>query len=861
MPLKLQLLTTSRRGRAALLILLAACLYTTTAYAAVNDGKSEWVGLGLAEALERLRAQGLEVIYSTALVRPEMRVVSQPEATSGRGLLEELLAPHGLTAVDGPGGRLLVVRGGVAPPKTPGGVAGRLISKGSGEPVAGAVIRIVGLPGSARSDSDGRFELTGFDSGSYTLVVEADGYLRANIAEVEVDAPKVTRITVELNPKPVFPREVEVTPSRFAMLRAETESRQLLSRSDVDRLPHLADDLLRVTHFLPSAAAGDLSARFSIRGGHPDEVMMMVDGLQIFEPFHVKEFNGVFGMIDSEAISGVDLLAGGFTAEYGDRMSGVMDMVSVTPETNRFSLGASFDNLRVSGKGTFNRGSWLVTARRGYLDWILDVTGVDDFRFSPDYYDVLAKVSCAVGTGSVLSAHLLAGTDSGDYVDVEYPGRYSGGSDMRYLWLNLDTEWSAEVFSRTQVSFGRLDETREGYSNGTYSFTDVSDESAASFLGLRQAWDADIAGHHLLKLGWEIRRVTASYDYASLTRNEDPIFIGLGPPVVAERDEDVSVEGWSFSLHAADRLRLTPKVAMEVGLRWDRQTWVDDGDQISPRVNLVWEIDDRSSLRAAWGRFAQAQGIHELQVKDGDTRFYPAEWAEHRVLSYRRRLDPEYELRIEAYDNRMSDLRPRFENLFEPYWIFAEGRPDRIRVAPDRGEAQGIEISLQRSEEDHWSWRASYVRSSVKDRVGGVWQPRGWDQPHALSLNLSWLPGKSWSLSLAGFYHTGWPTTAVSARWAQTADGAWHIVPVLGLRNGARFPHYARLDLRASRLFRLKRGTLRAFVEVTNLLNRENYRSTQEFRFYSHPDGSIVGDRDDETWLPFLPSFGVVWDF
>jgi hypothetical protein len=156
---------------------------------------------------------------------------------------------------------------------------------------------------------------------------------------------------------------------------------------------------------------------------------------------------------------------------------------------------------------------------------------------------------------------------------------------------------------------------------------------------------------------------------------------------VVQREAHVRPEGWQFALYTADRFRLAPGVTAEVAVRWDRQDWAPGDDQLSPRLNLVWETAHLGTVRAGWGSFAQSQAIYELQAEDGVTSFFPAQSAEHLLLAWERTSTSGLTTRVEAYRKIMTDLRPHYENLFEPYDLFPEGeRTDTI--GPDCAEAQ-----------------------------------------------------------------------------------------------------------------------------------------------------------------------------
>ena len=175
------------------------------------------------------------------------------------------------------------------------------------------------------------------------------------------------------------------------------------------------------------------------------------------------------------------------------------------------------------------------------------------------------------------------------------------------------------------------------------------------------------------------------------------------------------------------------------------------------------------------------------------------------------------------------------------------------------GSAEGVEVFVSRRGGGRWNWWVGYALSEVTDRIDGVDVPRSIDQTHALTVDLSWRLGRRWNLDLVWLYHTGWPITAVGARFE---DGA--VVPVLGPLNGERVDDYHRLDLRASRQFQLRRrGQLELYLDVQNLYNRENERGYEfgEDAFEVQPDGSVNVTPEVDTWLGAVPSFGLTWSF
>ena len=155
---------------------------------------------------------------------------------------------------------------------------------------------------------------------------------------------------------------------------------------------------------------------------------------------------------------------------------------------------------------------------------------------------------------------------------------------------------------------------------------------------------------------------------------------------------DLEPSGNKLGLYLSTRMRLFQPLTTEIGLRYDRASWTDD-KKISPRLNLVYALTSQTSLRVGWGKFYQSQGIHELQVQDGDQEFYPATLAKHRVIGFEQRFNSGVNLRVEAYEKEISSRRPRYQNLSNQLEAFPEVEEDRIRLQPESGKSKGIEFS------------------------------------------------------------------------------------------------------------------------------------------------------------------------
>jgi outer membrane receptor protein involved in Fe transport len=317
--------------------------------------------------------------------------------------------------------------------------------------------------------------------------------------------------------------------------------------------------------------------------------------------------------------------------------------------------------------------------------------------------------------------------------------------------------------------------------------------------------------------------------------------------------------GRAASAYVSERATLAARLIAEVGLRWDRETWLPEGEdsQWSPRASLLYRLTDATDLRLSYGRYFQAEGLLDLQIEDGVTTFAPVQKAAHSIVGVEHRFANEVALRAELFRKRTGSARPRYENLFDPLVLLPELRPGRVRIAPDAAEASGLELYV--TGRHPLEWFAGYSYSHADDLIAGERIPRAWDQRHAAGAGVTATLGP-WSLSGALSVHSGWPFTAVELMDVVGSGAASGPVAVTGPRNGERLPWSRRLDVRASKPFPLKLGSLRLFVEITNLTNRLN-PCCVAYTASTAENGAVSLDRTLIRGLRLAGNVGVLWSF
>jgi hypothetical protein len=728
-------------------------------------------------------------------------------------------------------------------------------------PPADAVAQLDAPRGpSAVVAAGGRAEFPSVAAGKHLLTVSAPGFL-AQRASVVVAAGATADVSVVL--PPVAPRldEVTVTASRYDLRADAQPSTSHFTQQQIESLSYLGDDALRVAHRLPGVATNDFSARAHVRGGDVDEMTVILDGMRINEPFHLRDYQAVFSAIDQRIVSGEQIYSGGFPTEYGDALSGltVMDRVEPT-ERLHTELGLSLLYTSILSSGTFadGRAQWLVSARRGNLDKLLD-----DERGEPAYQDEFVHVATALGAKHKLAFNAIGFGDDITLTPSNSSGdREQGVTDTstRQLWLTLDSEWRAGLSSRTFLYQTNFHTDRYGDVADAKEMVGVAnDRRSLDESGVKQDWRWDASSRHLATFGFEVKSGDARYAYASSVHWLG-VLATLEPSPSRSFSAAPAPSGDTYAAYASDRWRITDRLIADLGLRWDEQTYLPPGgaEQVVPRASLLYRADGQTDFRVAYGRFFQSQGLGDLQIEDGVVDFALAQHASSTIVGVDHRFPDGLALRAEYFEKTTHNARPRYENLFDPLVLLPELRPGRVRIAPDRGESRGLEVLL--SATHPFSWWLGYSFAHADDVTGGQNVPRSWDQRNAVNAGVTHDFGP-WTLSGVLNVHTGWPATTLALVPSNAPNAVDGVVAVPGPRNAERLSATQRVDFRASRTYAVAAGSVRVFAEVTNLTGRENVCCLR----YAQADTPIGAPPelaiDERQGLPFTVNLGALWQF
>lgn len=785
------------------------------------------------------------------------------------------------------GCQVLSAAEGAPADKASGAFKGVVIDQKTQEPLAGANVIVQNSRRGAVTNRNGEFLISNVAPGTYTLLIEYIGYSAHKLTGISVAANQTVDLkTILLEEEPIPLREIVVTPGSYAIMGREPSPRQTLTSEDI-KIMGWAEDITRAVQRIPGISANDFEAKFNVRGGEADEVLVLLDGMQIYKPFHQKDFGGgLFSTVDIEAIQGVDLLTGGYTAEYGDRMSGVLNMRSKTPSAGQrqTSLGFSLMNMRAFSMGTFarNKGSYLFSARRGYLD-ILNRLMKNEFKLEPKYYDVLGKVEYKLNPRHTLSLHTFLASDNyklDEKVLEKGKTRYNIDNLVtnygnNYGWLTLKSFFSPQLYARTILYSGLLKQRRnynlfDDDTNAHLRTALIHDHRDFTLFGFKQDWNYEVSQKLFLKAGMDLKKSRVNFDYSNHIGYE---FITAADSMVFRSDSlqtDLTQNGSQAGFYLSGKFQLFRPLTMETGLRYDYASYSND-KLWSPRISMVYSLAKTTFLRAGWGNYYQPQNIHEMRAPFKENFYYPAERATHYVLGFEHFFPNGIHFRAEGYVKEMNNIRPAYYTFANIDEFFPEARDDLIRLSINKATAKGVEFYLKYDTGNKFSWWASYVWAKALDDVTELkydgrlvkqtgWLPRPWDQRHTINLDVNYRPNKKWHFNFTWQFHSGWPYTDFVVKRKQRDDGSFAYYHDYGLFAGSRYPPYHRLDVRVNRHYYTSNGTVTVFLHVINLYNHEN--------IYSYDHDVVQADANSfrydvarETYFPIIPFVGVSWEF
>ncbi len=782
-------------------------------------------------------------------------------------LLKKLCKLTGTQILTGENGEIIITK------KSESSIKGKVHDKNNRFPLIGVNIIIKDTYQGAATGINGEFVIDNLNEGLYTLICKYIGYEDKTIRDIKLKAGEPRYLEIEMIEKSISLGEVVVTPGSFGIMQKKPSALQALSKKDIQNMS-FGEDIYRAVTRIPGISSGDFSSRFTIRGGETDEILVTLDGMTLYEPFHLKDIHGgVLSIVDAAVIGKANILAGAFPAEYGDKMSGIFEIKSLDPAETKNSISASISmmNARLMGQGSYagEKGSWIVSARRGYLDFILDKIK-DESSLSPAYYDFYAKTDYKLTLSDKITLSFLYGGDDFDF-DDEYDSTRADYYNAS-AWITYDKIWSDKINSQTVLYFNRYDHTRKGIGRNDDTAElefKINDERNFNLFGIKHNTHYDFSDNLLFKFGFDFSGSSAEYRYSGRFRQSAELLQNPEYKEWENRIVSLYPDGNRFAAYLSGRFKILHNLVAEIGGRYARTTYSDD-NLFSPRVNMAWMINPQTTCRAGFGYFYQTQNISGLRVEHGEEQFNKAELAKHYMLGVEHIFDNGLFFRAEAYHKNLTNLKTAYRNISDYIVMFPEVHYDILSIEPEYANSSGLEFLLKYDKGGLFSFWGSYALAISDEKIRdarnlsdesvfrNIKIPRPFDQRNTITFDLNLRPGNNWHINIAWQFRNGWPSTEQFLGEEISDEGYNTYYKFYGDYQQSWLPDYHRLDLKISKYFSSSFGRFNLFLEIMNLYNRDNVRAY----YYSikKNENGVYLQKKEEEWLPFIPSLGIRWD-
>lgn len=722
----------------------------------------------------------------------------------------------------------------------------------------------------AVTDASGSFRITDVPPGRHAVTLSGER-LTALRTEESFEVGKKIEATYEVQGPDAAPAaagadqdDLEIVVNAPALEKSVVATQ--VTTEEGRRLPGTQGDVLKVVESMPGVARSQVgSGQLVVWGAAPEDTRVYVDGVRLPRLYHG---GGLRSVVSTELVESVELAPGGYGASYGRGLGGL-----VTVRTRRAdetephaSIGVDVLDAAATVRAPITRGVRVaLAARRSHLHSVLEPFtdgDAEDFFPIPRYYDGQARISVDLGprervdlTGMLSSDRVSRSVGSVDPLLAKRDTRESSFQRVYARWEREVNGARIEVVPWFGADSTRLENR----------FGDVPAQLSAdtTLYGLRTAWRGKVADSIVGTVGLDAEvadaRVTRSGSLTNPAREGDARVFGQLPPDRVNADAwkvvtaglapfgELDVGLWDGKVHVVPGLRVDPyfvSVSRRTPIEGDTPSAgaFRQDLAVEPRLALRWAASSRLDLRAAYGRYHQPAAPEDLSAVFGNPTLATSA-ADHLLLGSAARLLPRTTLESTVFHVWQSELVVR-NPATSP--LLAEALS-----GIGSGRSYGMQVILRQALAAHVAGWISYslVRSERRDAPDAALRPSDYDQSHVFTAVGSWDLGKGFEVGARVRFSTGFPRTPVTRALYDARRDAY--TPVFGPKNSERIPAFFQVDLRGSKRFTLPRGELEAYVELQNVMNREN----PEEIVYS----ATYRDKGYITGLPILPVVGARW--
>ncbi|MBC7759723.1 MAG: TonB-dependent receptor [Phormidesmis sp. FL-bin-119] len=737
----------------------------------------------------------------------------------------------------------------------------------SGESLIGVTVKFSNRTQNGTSTNAYGFFSYKLTSGLYTMTVSYIGY-RTLVSTITVESDK--RMNLTLVPENNIGEVVVTAEKRNDNVVGPQMGLTKINLSEIRNIPVIFGerDVLKTLQLLPGIkSAGEGNSGFYVRGGSADQNLILLDEAPVYNASHLL---GFFSTFNSDAIKDVSVFKGGMPAQYGGRLSSVLDIRMNDGNKKEYTaeggIGLISSRLKVEGPIVRDKSSFMISGRRTYADAFLALAKDTSIRKNTLYfYDLNAKANYQLDQKNTL---FLSGYFGRDELGLNQTFGFDWGNTTATLrWNHL---YSNRLFSNTSLI----------YSNYNYVIENFIEEnnfkvsSSIRDLNLKQDFQLSLSNSHNLRFGLDMVNhriapgsITSS---AGSSVNEETIERRKGMEVSAYVSDEWEINdkfNIVYGLRASSFFLRGPGIFNNYDLEgrisssrsYGSGEFVKNYFRLEPRLSASYLLSEYSSLKVSYTRNSQNLHLMSNSTASSPTDLYimssnnvKPETADQVAGGYFRNFNEDkYEFSAEVYYKTMlnqieyrsgTDLRGN-RNV-EADLLYGEGR------------AYGIELYIKKRFGKLNGW-VGYTLSKTERRFDdiehGIWFNAKQDRTHDLSIVGIYKAGPRWTLSSTFVYNTGNAVTFPAGKYQVNNQTYFYY----SARNSDRMPDYHRLDLAAT--LEAKPGKKLQSSWSMGFYNVYGRKNAYSINFQDDPDDKTKTQAVKTTLFGIIPS--ITWNF
>lgn len=790
-------------------------------------------------------------------------------------------------------------------------ISGFVRDNATGEPLSYVNVFVVigdSYKGSA-TNQDGYYVISNLFPGEYNVNASIIGY-KMTTNKVTLASDEKLRLDFRLNVSALEGQEVNVSAERIKFQQSIESSQISLDLREINTVPGFIEaDVFRTLQMLPGVqSGGDFSSALYVRGSTPDQNLIMLDGITIYNPYHL---GGIFSTFNTDAIKEADFHAGGFPARYGGRMGAILNVIN--REGNTEKITGSGNISLVTGKALIEgplpkwkgiKGSWLLSGRRTYFDQFINLVTGTKGQFPYFFYDYQFKTNLDINqnhrltytrfygddilrfSSSDQSSNNIGGTSKNTY-GVDWPwGNHTNGLTWRWI---VSPSIVAKTFlssSRYRYDFDFYFDTKETYIDNDSTFQNnlafdvvYKDIIKDRTLETEIIWKANDI--HTVTSGFQIKNINFELVNKFIITTLDTTF--------TEKPLDMRNKTRELAAYIQDKWSVTNNLKLQGGLRLAHYN-LHDTLYVEPRIGMKYNFSSDMSFKINWGRYHQFL----ITANDPDENFRlidlwlgvpedkPASVSDHTILGFEYFSPDDILFRVETYYKD-------FDNLLslKQEDVYTENEDDVQTTTMNEfwdtdAYAYGLELLAKKTSGKFKGWIGYTYAKTFNYTPPNGWYAPNHDRTHTLNI-VSTIELPKWvsdnlEMNASLTASSGNPYTPIKGRsydWNQELNGARDEDQAINLewklsnkylvdeKNSDRYPPYFRFDLgltrKNRRLFKWKYDS---YFQIINITNHKNALS---YTYRTNTDQSVgnrgVVERAAINTFPFMIFTGVQFEF